>query len=160
MQYVRGSRHDYDLWEELGCQGWSYREVLPYFIKSENNTNKEYVKSGKLWVKIPRRACAECLITKDPVICKKDFLIFLDPRYTFSRLARFHSAITLKSLTAAVCSSPVYACWLPLRPCERRSARNLTKPWFSQTTMLTMCCCLYQLISPVSISVDKTRFLY
>ncbi|XP_064613985.1 L-sorbose 1-dehydrogenase-like [Liolophura sinensis] len=46
MQYVRGSRHDYDLWAELGCQGWSYREVLPYFIKSENNTNKEYVESG------------------------------------------------------------------------------------------------------------------
>ncbi|XP_056016593.1 glucose dehydrogenase [FAD, quinone]-like [Ostrea edulis] len=36
MQYVRGSRHDYDGWAKEGCTGWSYRDVLPYFIKSED----------------------------------------------------------------------------------------------------------------------------
>nr|KAG5712312.1 hypothetical protein BaRGS_023891 [Batillaria attramentaria] len=46
MLYIRGSRHDYDTWAEQGCEGWSYKEVLPYFIKSEDNTNEEYVKSG------------------------------------------------------------------------------------------------------------------
>ena len=36
MHYIRGSRHDFDGWAKEGCQGWSYRDVLPYFIKSEN----------------------------------------------------------------------------------------------------------------------------
>ncbi|MCP4317044.1 MAG: choline dehydrogenase [Hyphomicrobiales bacterium] len=37
MLYVRGHRSDYDDWAELGCEGWSFDEVLPYFRKSENN---------------------------------------------------------------------------------------------------------------------------
>jgi len=35
--YTRGHPFDYDHWAELGCEGWSYREVLPYFIRSENH---------------------------------------------------------------------------------------------------------------------------
>ena len=47
MTYIRGSRHDYDRWSSvIGCKGWSYDDVLPYFIKSESNTNKEFLKSG------------------------------------------------------------------------------------------------------------------
>ena len=37
MLYVRGHRWDYDHWSSLGNDGWSYAEVLPYFIKSECN---------------------------------------------------------------------------------------------------------------------------
>jgi choline dehydrogenase len=35
MINVRGSRHDYDNWRVQGLEGWSYREVLPYFKKLE-----------------------------------------------------------------------------------------------------------------------------
>jgi len=35
MVCTRGDRQDYDDWAALGCDGWSYDEVLPYFRKSE-----------------------------------------------------------------------------------------------------------------------------
>ncbi|MGD9865044.1 MAG: GMC family oxidoreductase, partial [Pseudodonghicola sp.] len=37
MLYVRGHRSDYDGWAELGCDGWSWDEVLPYFRRAESN---------------------------------------------------------------------------------------------------------------------------
>jgi choline dehydrogenase-like flavoprotein len=37
MVYVRGHRSDYDGWAALGNAGWSYAEVLPYFLRSEHN---------------------------------------------------------------------------------------------------------------------------
>jgi choline dehydrogenase len=35
---VRGQPHDYDHWRELGNPGWGWDDVLPYFIKLENNS--------------------------------------------------------------------------------------------------------------------------
>lgn len=46
MVYIRGSRHDYDSWAREGCDGWSYKDVLPYFIKAEDFTMDEYMDSG------------------------------------------------------------------------------------------------------------------
>ena len=37
MLYVRGHKWDYDQWSQLGNEGWSYEEVLPYFKKAEHN---------------------------------------------------------------------------------------------------------------------------
>ena len=35
MIYIRGHASDYDQWRQMGLQGWSYDDVLPYFKKSE-----------------------------------------------------------------------------------------------------------------------------
>ena len=37
MIYIRGHRTDYDDWAALGCEGWSWNDVLPYFKRAEGN---------------------------------------------------------------------------------------------------------------------------
>lgn len=37
MLYIRGHRSDYDKWASLGCTGWGFDDVLPYFRRSECN---------------------------------------------------------------------------------------------------------------------------
>ena len=37
MIYVRGHHTDYDDWAALGFEGWSWKEVLPYFKRAEGN---------------------------------------------------------------------------------------------------------------------------
>ncbi|APG62074.1 glucose-methanol-choline oxidoreductase [Sphingorhabdus lutea] len=37
MVYIRGNKWDYDNWAALGCDGWAYDDVLPYFKQSESN---------------------------------------------------------------------------------------------------------------------------
>ena len=37
MIYIRGNAADFDGWAEEGAPGWSYREILPSFIRSECN---------------------------------------------------------------------------------------------------------------------------
>ncbi|KAI2802135.1 hypothetical protein BLOT_010327 [Blomia tropicalis] len=44
--YVRGNRHDYDEWARNGAYGWSWKDVFPYFLKSEDQTAPEYLLSG------------------------------------------------------------------------------------------------------------------
>ena len=39
MLYIRGHARDYDIWRQLGNEGWSYDEVMPYFKKAERNQN-------------------------------------------------------------------------------------------------------------------------
>ncbi|MFC3088246.1 choline dehydrogenase [Tabrizicola soli] len=37
MVYVRGHARDYDTWAEMGADGWSYADVLPYFKRMEHS---------------------------------------------------------------------------------------------------------------------------
>src|SRR5919199_2660282 len=41
MLYVRGNPADFELWAQMGCRGWSFDEVLPFFRRSEH-----YVQGG------------------------------------------------------------------------------------------------------------------
>jgi choline dehydrogenase len=47
MVYIRGSKHDYDGWAAMGCTGWSWNDVLPYFLKSENFEGPAQPSHGK-----------------------------------------------------------------------------------------------------------------
>lgn len=46
MMYIRGAKKDYDDWAKLGNIGWSYQDVLPYFLKSEDNVQAEIMDPG------------------------------------------------------------------------------------------------------------------
>ncbi|XP_078490954.1 LOW QUALITY PROTEIN: glucose dehydrogenase [FAD, quinone]-like [Ciona intestinalis] len=44
LWYVRGGKDGYDSWEKSGATGWSYKDVLPYFKKSEQAMHKNMTK--------------------------------------------------------------------------------------------------------------------
>ncbi|KAJ4426710.1 hypothetical protein ANN_26508 [Periplaneta americana] len=46
MMYLRGHPRDYDDWARAGNTGWSYQDVLPYFIKSEDNQQVNEMERG------------------------------------------------------------------------------------------------------------------
>ena len=53
LLYIRGDRHDYDNWKDLGNEGWGYKDVLPYFKKfecQENGSNEYHGVDGELKV--------------------------------------------------------------------------------------------------------------
>ena len=54
MFYMRGHPHDYDTWRQMGCEGWSYADVLPYFKRMESSwrgPGKHHGGSGPLHVR-------------------------------------------------------------------------------------------------------------
>lgn len=61
--YTRGNALDYDEWRQMGCDGWSYDDVLPYFRKSEDNDsfdNEYHARGGPLGVSQPRAPLPIC----------------------------------------------------------------------------------------------------
>ena len=46
MLYVRGNARDYDMWAEAGATGWSWKDVFPYFLKSEDNRDPNIASNG------------------------------------------------------------------------------------------------------------------
>jgi choline dehydrogenase len=72
MAYVRGNSEDYNRWAAAGNKGWSYKEILPYFKKSEHHekfNGNYHGKKGELNVSFSKhpnplsavflKACAE-----------------------------------------------------------------------------------------------------
>ncbi|MCB9992096.1 MAG: GMC family oxidoreductase N-terminal domain-containing protein [Hyphomicrobiaceae bacterium] len=53
MIYIRCQAEDYDNWAALGNPGWAYEDVLPYFVKAEDNNRlagRYHGHGGPLWV--------------------------------------------------------------------------------------------------------------
>lgn len=59
MLYLRGNAWDYDNWAAMGCDGWSYDDVLPVFRRAERNVrggDAWHGDAGPLWVSDQRFA--------------------------------------------------------------------------------------------------------
>lgn len=86
MLYVRGDPKTYDAWERLGCKGWGWSEVLPYFQKCErclfpagadrgtsgplqvSRAEDIIAAAGESFAEVPRRyarACVEAGVVKE-----------------------------------------------------------------------------------------------
>ena len=53
LLWIRGQSSDYDNWKQQGNKGWGWDDVLPYFVKSENNElgkSKYHSDSGPIMV--------------------------------------------------------------------------------------------------------------
>ncbi len=51
LLYIRGQRQDYDGWAQLGLRGWSYDDLHPYFLRSQNQERDDldgHAKGGPL----------------------------------------------------------------------------------------------------------------
>ena len=86
MMYIRGSRADYDAWEQdLGCTGWGWDNVQTYFKRSEGfdgPASPSHATGGPLGVALPRSihplshafvdACADLGHRKVPDYCAGD----------------------------------------------------------------------------------------
>ena len=61
--YNRGNRLDFDEWRQMGCEGWSYEDVLPYFKRAENferGADEYHGGGGPLGVSYPRSSLPIC----------------------------------------------------------------------------------------------------
>jgi choline dehydrogenase len=47
MLWIRGNPADYDGWSQMGCQGWSFDEVMPYFKSIERYAPGDAAERGK-----------------------------------------------------------------------------------------------------------------
>ena len=47
LHYARGNKKNYDDWAAQGAKGWSFKEVYPYFLRMENNEEREFLANGK-----------------------------------------------------------------------------------------------------------------
>ena len=63
MMVTRGSRHDYDMWADMGNTGWGWEDVLPYFKKLETVSDPEYLKSGlNIFSHFFLQMCCSCIV--------------------------------------------------------------------------------------------------
>ncbi|RWS22555.1 glucose dehydrogenase-like [FAD: quinone], partial [Leptotrombidium deliense] len=46
LLYTRGNRRDFDSWFDNGSIGWSWDDLFPYFLLSEDNKNPEIAYNG------------------------------------------------------------------------------------------------------------------
>ncbi|MFN4090147.1 MAG: GMC family oxidoreductase [Alphaproteobacteria bacterium] len=46
MVYMRGTPADYDGWRQMGCEGWDWEQVLPFFRKAEDQARGESAHHG------------------------------------------------------------------------------------------------------------------
>lgn len=83
MVYTRGFKSDFDRWAALGNSGWSYDEVLPYFLKSEDTRipqlfhSKYHSRGG--YLKVEQSKWRSPIVSSFFKACRESGYNFSDP---------------------------------------------------------------------------------
>jgi len=71
MTYSRGNRRHFDRWANVyGATGWSYQDVLPYFLRTENNTDSNIVYANPGYHSTRGRMAVSTPTNPDPILLK------------------------------------------------------------------------------------------
>jgi choline dehydrogenase len=83
MMYVRGNPRNFDMWNAMGADGWSYQDVLPYFKKSEDFEEgaSEYHGSGG---PLSIRVCPDDVMRSEHFLNGAVELGFKGPRWDYN----------------------------------------------------------------------------
>ena len=169
MLYVRGNRRDYDSWAAMGNYGWSYDEVLPYFIKSEDNRNPYLANSpyhgtgGYLTVQEPpyKTPLARAFIEGGVELGTTFLYLFLIPGFRY--LLRFIFETTRQTVNAFKKTSNEFGR-------ERFTEKNLIMKGFeggpnifffflSVQVVLNTTCCSKTIVSEYKIIVFRSTLV-
>jgi choline dehydrogenase len=81
VMQVRGHRQDFDDWEATGCPGWGYKDVLPFFMRSETYLTGEPAYRGKSGPLVVEQYVSHHPLTMDFVKAGEQIGITFNPDY-------------------------------------------------------------------------------
>ena len=113
MMYVRGNPENFNQWNALGADGWGYKDVLPYFKKSEDfegGASEYHGAGGPLSI----RVCPDDVMRRDPFRQGATELGFDGPEWDYNGarqengagLLQFHIGRDGQRATSASASGP------------------------------------------------------
>ena len=126
MLYVRGNRFDYDEWATNGAHGWAYKDTLPYFIKSEDQRNGEFVRTGQPAAAVCCRLCSFVSVivvsawshsSTSRVCCVAQLLMSRsddEPTGVITACSRWPAGVVAKASESRLKRSPVRSPTVPL----------------------------------------------
>lgn len=63
LHFARGNRKNYDDWAAQGAKGWSFKDVYPYFLRMENNEERQFLANGKYHIHLQTSLATSCQLT-------------------------------------------------------------------------------------------------
>ena len=118
MIYMRGQPQDYDSWAALGCKGWGWADVFPYFKRSEDNA-----RGADEWHGVGGPLHVSDLAHRNPAV---EAFVAAGGRGADSRATTISTARSRKAWASISCSRRTAGGTTPRAPISRRRPRPIS----------------------------------